>query len=310
MDTGADTLYSHDVAVAVIAKFYALIARLYGPNVGLEYPPAVGWPQLTSDLCDKFRMTPEAFDLVCHIPYFRHPPFIMFDCRPHRYVDDVFIPLSGVKEEDDGNEDEARGYPPHIFPLANNTSRNGCVLLIDVKHGVVIWYYIDGAPPMQGVPKPDAPCVFQQEDFEELYPDWRNVNDDDDDLDLLPWMEAPTYRIETFFALAKEQLLRMNWLPEFELESDYTMQELKVYGEPNDEQRDRMQIMIDAGWPGDEIWDWRRAVEETKEWAYIRYKMRSANREIYKAKNVAQIREGRKTVVHEKSGVNTEEKRG
>ena len=167
---------------------------------------------------------------------------------------------------------------------------------------------------MQGVPKPDAPCVFQQEDFKELYPDWGDMNDDDDDddddddLDLLPWMEAPTYRIKTFFAMAEEQLLCMNWLPEFEMEADYTMQELKVYGAPNDEQQDRMQIMRDAGWPDEETWDRRRAVEETKEWAHTRYKMRSANREIYKAKNMAQIREGRKTVVHEKSGVNTEEK--
>lgn len=300
MDPVTTTVYSRDVAVAAITKFLTLVARLYALEDDLEYPPAGGWPEMTPDACELWGMTSEAFDLVRHIPYFRHqPPCIMFDCRPHTYRHGA-IPW-GVQEEGPA---EDRGYPPHIFPFANNTSRYGCIFLIDVKHGSVIWYYIDGAPPMKGAPQPDAPCVYEQEDFKELYPEWAA---EELKLDRPDWMYAPTFRIETFFAIAEEQLIRMNWLPLLEAEWEHNMTELRVYGEPDDEQQDRMQIMRDSGWPGDK-WDWRRAVDETEEWVHVWYRIIKGNGEMDRFNYEKELREQERKKKEEEKQKTVDEK--
>jgi len=73
--------------------------------------------------------------------------------------------------------------------------------------------------------------------------------------------------------MAEEQLTLLNWLPELET-SCFSLEELEVYGEPNEEQQQRM-IMREASWPGED-YDYRRAIEATQDWADARWRMEEA----------------------------------
>lgn len=63
--------------------------------------------------------------------------------------------------------------------------------------------------------------------------------------------------------MAEEQLKIGNWVPELDA-SGYMIQELRVFGEPNQEQRERVREMRDEEWPGEQ-WDATRARYATDE---------------------------------------------
>jgi len=265
--------YSHDAAVSAINSFLTFIKRMYGGVAGLRLPPPEGWPQMTLGLAQPLGLTPEAVRLLRYIPHFETDDVcIMRECFPVDWVARFEYYLRIIDETGNppptGFEDWPEldpGYPPHIFEIGRPSSRYGCALIIDTKRGVAIWHNVDGAPPFEGVPEPDA-------DYED---------DEAEPWGSQGWKRAPTYRIETFCAMAEEQLKIGNWVPELEA-SGYMIQELRVYGQPNEEQRERVKIMRDAGWPGEQ-WDASRARDATDEWASQKYQKEKARKEQEKA---------------------------
>ncbi|KAK4443008.1 hypothetical protein QBC34DRAFT_417746 [Podospora aff. communis PSN243] len=259
MDRDLPPQYSHDTAVASITRFYEFIERLYGNKTcSLEYPPPTGWSQITPDLGPHLNLGPEALDLVRHIPYFRAGgarPCVMTACHPvdYRHIAEntrKHLQETGRRQKRDwDNPDLDRKYPPHIFPLAESVHYQwGCNILIDTSRGVAIWHNVDGKPLSEGFPEPDEPCVDEGGVFLS---------------DLDGWKVVPAWKIETFFRMAEEQLTALNWIPELEAEDE--LQEVEVYGEPDEEQSERARIMREAGWPGEQ-WDPYKAYENTRAW--------------------------------------------
>ncbi|KAK0648414.1 hypothetical protein B0T16DRAFT_444475 [Cercophora newfieldiana] len=243
-------------------RYWDLIARLYSAAAHLEHPPPGGWPQITPDLASPLNLSPEALQLLRHIPYFTEgSPCVLTASRPVNYIaicEDAHATLQETGDrpvqDDDDDPDLDPGYPPQIFPLSKPNGNYGCAILIDTQRGVVTWHNVD---------EPDAPCV------------------DEDGADYLSdvqgWKIAPAWKIESFFAMAEEQLGRLDWLPHLESHGE-EFRELDVYGEPDAEQdKKRIRIMRDAGWPG-EGWDAQRAREETIRWCNEEYQNRKLDR--------------------------------
>ncbi|KAK0610894.1 hypothetical protein B0T14DRAFT_607085 [Immersiella caudata] len=269
MSTESEPAYSQDVAVAAITRFYNFIERLYGKtSAGLEHPPPSGWPQITPDLAPHLNLSPEAVELLRHIPYFRRPVCVMTACHPLNYVTIAehtrqSLQATGRRpQQDRDNPDLDRKYPPHVFPLAESVHYTwGCTIVIDTIRGVAIWHNLDGKPLAEGCPQPDAPF------FDEGATTYVS--------DLDGWKIAPTWRVESFFRMAEEQLMALNWIPV--LEDEDKLDELGVYGQPEEEQRGRARIFTEAGWPG-ESYDPEKAYEGTMAWSEKRDEIEEVER--------------------------------
>jgi len=261
------TTYSHDVAVASITRFYNFVKRIFGSWVGLQHPPEGGWPMMTPDLAEPMRLSPEAILVLRHIPQFdSNTPCVMHDCRPREIVQ-VFEYNRKVFDEtgrgphriEDDWPEMDRGYPQHIFELASCSGyRYGTCILTDTKRGVAIWLNVDGRSCGKGAPEPDATPEDGYQPRESFQ----------------GWKSCPTFKIETFFAMAEEQLRLLNWLPQLD-SAAFNLEELEVYGQPNEEQQERIKIMRDAGWPG-ENYDYDRAIEMTMYWDEARMALEEA----------------------------------
>jgi len=206
--------YSHSATVATMTSFYEFIKRMYGDVVVLKYPPPSGWPQITELPGGVWQPTPAVIQLLQHIPYFVRerswdPPVLLEGARPVDYRQSfVFIAGEIAKEKRREEEKKERGQvsassaseereqpaeddgrlPPHMFELARQY-RHGYNIIVDTKRGVVIWWDDSDRDPAVGGPvgdaEPEDDCVKRW---------WKNG-----------WKAAPTFRIETFFEMCKEQ---------------------------------------------------------------------------------------------------------
>ncbi|KAK4442306.1 hypothetical protein QBC34DRAFT_418942 [Podospora aff. communis PSN243] len=261
MESESEPSYSRDAAVAAITKYLKFVDRMWNydpddPDKGdsLEKPPDGGWPEITLDLGEPLKLSHEAVELIRRIPFSRDVVMPESRCFPHR---EWFrsarqtLDQNGIVEYmyPEWPELDPK-YPPHIFPLFENEGRYGHSLLIDTKRGVAIWHVFDGRPHPEGAPWGDARC--EDEDGEDVY-------------GAAGWRTAATYRIETFFSMAEEQLKACNWLPLME-QCGNGIRELRVYGEPDESEHEheRIAILREAGWPGDK-WDPVAAHTKTNE---------------------------------------------
>jgi hypothetical protein len=258
--------FSHDVAVAAITRYYQFIERLYGPGI-IKYPPEGGWPQVKPHLAQHMNLDLVAFRLIKELPYCE--PHIVPECRPNNYPAgfatlDATIERTGSPPRPvyENNPELDPEFPPHIFSLAQGGYRMGSTLAIDTKRGVAIWHNMNEDSLAKGCPEPDAASEIDYDsDLEAHEPLYTSRG----------WRSAPTYRIETFFAMAEEQLKLLHWIPILS-GGDEPIAEPRVYGEPNEEQQERIKILRDAGWPGDN-WDHIRAYRATEAWKEARDKL-------------------------------------
>ncbi|KAK1829721.1 hypothetical protein QBC39DRAFT_355741 [Podospora conica] len=251
--------FSHDVAVTTITRYCRLIDRLHGPGT-TKYPPAGGWTQVEAHLGEHLNLGPEAVRLIRYLPHCEY--HIVPECRPRNYpagFDHVLATIAETKKpprpEYEGFPELDPEFPPHIFELAGGGYRMGCRLAIDTKRGVAIWHNTNEDSLAKGCPEPDAaPEIDFDPDPEAHEPLYTHRG----------WRAAPTYRIETFFAMAEEQLKLLNWIPRLD-SGGGEIDEPRVYGVLDEEQQGRIKIMKDAGWPA-ETWDYFHAPQVTWDW--------------------------------------------
>lgn len=125
---------------------------------------------MTLDLAKPLGLDPEAVRLLRYIPHFETEDIcIMRECFPINWVVRFEYYRCTIDESGSppptGLEDWSEldpGLPPHIFEIGRPSCRNGCALIIDTERGVATWHIVDGAPPFNGVPKPDASRVVGQ----------------------------------------------------------------------------------------------------------------------------------------------------
>ncbi len=204
--TLATTAYSHEATVAAISSFYEFIKHMYGDVVQLKYPPEGGWPQIT-DLGGVWKPTPAVLELLRHIPYFVSsewdPPVLLEGAQPVTWLE-LFEFLAremekekwkreqtgaaSVSDERDAKAEDDEDLPPHIIELAMQY-RYGYSIFIDTQRGVVIWWDSTEREPSIGSPEGDA------EPEDDGVERWATQG----------WKGAPTFHIETFFEMCKEQ---------------------------------------------------------------------------------------------------------
>lgn len=268
------TTFSHDVALAAITRYYQFLERLCGSGT-TKYPPEGGWPQIQPHLAEHMNMGPEALRLVRHLPTFARD--VVPECRPYNYPGE-FAKLQATIEPPENKPPQSvyetmpapdAEFPPHVFPLVWGGYRLGSRLAIDTKRGVAIWHNSNEDSQLKPWPEPDAPSEIAYDSDPEAHEPLHSSRG---------WRAAPTYRIETFFAMAEEHLKLLNWIPKIEL-SEYIEEPKRALDE---EQQARIKIMRDAGWPGDN-WDLERARSATNEWKDARDELEMAEERMKKA---------------------------
>lgn len=269
------TTFSHDVALAAITRYYQFLERLCGSGT-TKYPPEGGWPQIQPHLAEHMNMGPEALRLVRHLPTFARD--VVPECRPYNYPGE-FAKLQATIKEPETKPPQSvyetmpapdAEFPPHVFPLVWGGYRLGSRLAIDTKRGVAIWHNSNEDSQLKPWPEPDAPSEIDYDSDPEAHEPLHSSRG---------WRAAPTYRIETFFAMAEEHLKLLNWIPNIEL-SECNIEEPKRA--LDEEQQARIKIMRDAGWPGDN-WDLERARSATNEWKDARDELEMAEERMKKA---------------------------
>lgn len=278
----ATTTFSHDAAVAAITRYYRFLGWLHGgAESALLFPPEGGWPQMKPHLAHYLNLGPEALRLVREIPYFKSTPHIVPECRPTNYLAEFAKleatidnlerkPPPSVYETMPAPDAE---FPPHIFVLGQGGYRWGSTLAIDTKRGVAIWHDSNEDSLAEGCPGPDAPSEIDYDSDPEAHEPLHTARG---------WRSAPTYRIETFFAMAEEQLKILHWVPLLTEDDEPIHESRPVHEHTNEELPDRIKILKDAGWPGDN-WDHTRAYRATAEWKDARYKLEMAEERMKKA---------------------------
>lgn len=258
-------VYSQEATVRAITSFYVFIKGIHSSAVGdILYPPPTGWPQITHVQSNSTGETYAATELLRNIPYFcpeeMDTPCIMDLTQPIDYLTQ-WLPGS-VEEAGPDKQDEKEVLyedcymimPLYMVRLAK-CRRGGYDILIDTKRGVVIWWNKD--------------CRWQEDDHPG---DVEPYGGDDIDECFSPeaWKVMPTFRVETFFEMCKERFSTLRWVPILEeFGRGAVVQILPQYA--TEDQLKRIQILKDAGWPGDGEgggWDKVKAERETQEWQH------------------------------------------
>jgi hypothetical protein len=241
--------YSHDSTVRAIASYYEFLSRthpLFEPG-DILYPPPDGWPQITAETIPGKNQT--VIRLLQHIPYLGQPG------RPlciARTANAIQYNCEEVQKQLREEEDEEgtwtkqilnKNFPPHVILLARG-GNDSYYLLIDIERGVAVW----------GNPRGSWTAYVNEYTRLETPLTPKNVKEDGPDW----WMDNATFGIEEFCEYLKQQFRDLNWLPHpwgttedaggvYEVDT-FPDEERRVNVEG---ERDVIEIMRDAGWPGD-----------------------------------------------------------
>ncbi|KAK0117483.1 hypothetical protein ONS95_011823 [Cadophora gregata] len=192
-----------------------------------------------------------------------------------------------------GSDDLEPFYPEYMLDLAAG-GQYGSTILVDTRHNAIVWWeYGEGCRdiPNEISAKYPCDCWFNySKESNELNPDPDQTggddikesdekdpgcdgsddeSSDDEEWDRFcdrysqQWKISPACSPEDFFEMCKEQFRIMNWMPVLHDGSRGKVVQLYRHQEFEGQNLRMMQILRDAGWPGDgEAGGWDKASAE------------------------------------------------
>ncbi|ORY61422.1 uncharacterized protein BCR38DRAFT_440149 [Pseudomassariella vexata] len=162
------TTSSQDTVVAALVQLYENLPHIEPSHV--HRAPSEGWPQITieSVAARGLRKTPEAVELLRHLPYIDGPKRCWI--APYAYPVDYRFVVSNAKgipfvwelNKSDGEEDM---FPPWVVQLTTGDDSGAENFMLDTMDGTVTKYVVTGPvyPDARGRYAKDDPRAWRDE---------------------------------------------------------------------------------------------------------------------------------------------------
>ncbi|KAF2667297.1 hypothetical protein BT63DRAFT_289571 [Microthyrium microscopicum] len=136
-----DFPYSTQELATMFEEFYQVLTTLHFESSELRLAPPGGWPHMTDEFLANFK-SPEAMDVVRHLPYFHSSKnihykskLIDFSSKSHEYFVSRHNDHDWRAEFYDGDDTVD---PAHAFCFAAGFESYGREFTLDVKNGTII----------------------------------------------------------------------------------------------------------------------------------------------------------------------------
>ncbi|OAK94241.1 hypothetical protein IQ06DRAFT_286956, partial [Phaeosphaeriaceae sp. SRC1lsM3a] len=230
--------YSESACIAAITNYYKFLISMYLEESSVEWPPEGGWPEITPEAFEGMHKSDGVISLLRQIPYLRESNDWEEWEQPHGVPHDNFCNWKNEaghegRQDFDGLKIMTEGYfsegtTEHMIGLMMG-ARNSTHAILDTQYGVVYW--------------PD--CADEIKDdtrHEEVWGEPEEIGSKKEE----NLRCEPAWAIDDFFAMLKEQFVRLNWIP---INSRQVVESYSSWVEDEEMQPILKGIYRGHGWP-------------------------------------------------------------